>query len=102
MLAKDISLSKIIVHFDSLIVVDYENDISLCAVIEPVIEDCKVLLKEFSVSVVLFVGRDRNFKAHSLVGIGNVVCSKTWFGYIQSFVSPFCFFSLMKYVGYQN
>lgn len=88
-LAKSINLSKVVFQSDAFTVVYGVNGFTRCAAIEPVIEDCKTLLSDFTVSIVIFIGRNRNIKVHSSNHFDFVVGSKILLGFIFTFVVPF-------------
>jgi len=47
--------------------------------------DCKLLMSSFKQCAVMFISRNLNLDAHHMVGIGNVVGSKTWMGLIPKY-----------------
>lgn len=69
---------------DALVVVDCLNDISCSAVLEPLISDCKLLISSFMQFAVMFISRNLNLETHHMVGVGSVVGSKTWLGFIPT------------------
>ncbi|PNX88328.1 hypothetical protein L195_g044431, partial [Trifolium pratense] len=54
------------------------------AAIDHIVQDCKDLLLAFQVSNVVFVKRDLNVVAHSLVNLSKTVGCRTWSGYVPT------------------
>ncbi|XP_058742583.1 uncharacterized protein LOC131615095 [Vicia villosa] len=83
-LALDLKIERLVVQSDCLNVVDCVNSVAVFATIEPVAEDVRCLLSHFLFASLMYVGRKFNTEAHSLVGAGNILGSKTWIGAIPS------------------
>ncbi|XP_058784773.1 uncharacterized protein LOC131659623 [Vicia villosa] len=83
-LAKSLNLERILVQSDCLNAVDCINSVVHFAVLEPIAIDCRSLLGSFAVASVMFIKRSCNVEAHSLVGIGNSLGSRTWLGGVPS------------------
>ncbi|XP_058725683.1 uncharacterized protein LOC131596977 [Vicia villosa] len=83
-IARSLSIHKIIILSDALLVVDSINQVSTVAVLEPYVVDCQVLLSSFSESTVIFVRRDGNHDAHQLVGLGHNLGARSWLGFPSS------------------
>lgn len=83
-LALDLNLGRIEVHSDALLVVDCINEIKVIVEVEPIAMDYAMLLKKFKDASAIFVGRNSVMKTHHFVGVGNVINSRTWSGFIPS------------------
>ncbi|XP_058734240.1 uncharacterized protein LOC131605971 [Vicia villosa] len=81
-LADDLKLDKVVLQSDALGVVDYVNGVISVPDLDPIVMDCRSLRSFLISSTVMFIGRDVNTDAHSLVGIGKSVDSRTWLGAI--------------------
>lgn len=57
--------------------VDCVNMIKACTILEPIALDYIMLLKNFAEASVLFVGKNLNVEAHHLLGISNVLGSRS-------------------------
>lgn len=76
-LALDLNLGRIEVHSDALLVVDCINEIKVIVEVEPITMDYAMLLKKFKDASAIFVARNSVMKTDHLVGVGNVIGSRT-------------------------
>ncbi|XP_058783870.1 uncharacterized protein LOC131658613 [Vicia villosa] len=81
-LAKVFKLDDVVFQSDALGVVDCVNGVCSMPDLDPIVSECILLRNNFKSSTVMFVGRESNTDAHSLVGIGKLVGSRTWLGVI--------------------
>ncbi|XP_058746597.1 uncharacterized protein LOC131619526 [Vicia villosa] len=81
-LAKEPELDKVVLQSDALAVVDCINGVSLVLDLDPIVMDCRSFRSSLFSSTVMFIGRDADTDALSLVGIGKLVDSRTWLGVI--------------------
>ncbi|XP_058763625.1 uncharacterized protein LOC131637081 [Vicia villosa] len=87
-LAGQFKLRSIMVHSDAKVVVDCINSLVDVPALEPIANDCRILLRKFDVGSILFISRTLNMDAHNLVGLGHMYGSKTLFGGYPS-MEPF-------------
>lgn len=80
---QELNLDRVLVQSDALVVVDCLNDINFSAALEPLISYCKLIMSSFSQCTVMFISRNLNLDAHHMVGVGNLVGSKTWMDLIS-------------------
>ncbi|XP_058733198.1 uncharacterized protein LOC131604798 [Vicia villosa] len=85
LLALQLNHKTIVLIFDAKRVVDNLNGLEVIANIEPVLVDCKNLLKQFHCFSVIFCNCSFNEDAHRLVGIGRRLGSKTWLDLVPPF-----------------
>jgi ribonuclease HI len=85
--AIELNLKDIVIVSDAAIVVNCFNSNNSVAVIDLVIQDCKLLIEQLDRVVVTHVRRHLNVVAHGLVGFSNVVGTKTWMGFVPNSTS---------------
>ncbi|CAJ2657733.1 unnamed protein product [Trifolium pratense] len=82
--AKNANWQTVTIVSDAEVVVKCINSKAHVAAIDHIVQDCKDLLLAFQVSNVVFVKRDLNVVAHSLVNLSKTVGCRTWSGYVPT------------------
>jgi hypothetical protein len=70
--------------FDAEVVVKCINSKVYVATIDRIVQDCRELLLAFQSSNVMFVKRNLNVVAHSLVNLSKLAGCRTWSGYVPT------------------
>lgn len=76
-----LDLKNILVFSDAFPMVDCNNGLDFSAELEPIILDCLSFYNSFKDCNYFYLTRAFNMRAHSLVGLGHEVGSKTWLGH---------------------
>ncbi|XP_045789329.1 uncharacterized protein LOC123884299 [Trifolium pratense] len=82
--AIEANMKDIVIVSDAATVVNCINSNQSIAVIEIVIQDCKLLIEQLDSVVVTHVRRHLNSVAHGLAKFSNVVGTKTWMGVVPN------------------
>ncbi|MCH79497.1 isoflavone-7-O-methyltransferase [Trifolium medium] len=95
--AKDLNWPTVTIVSDAEVVVKCINSKAHVAAIDHIVQDCRVLLLDFHDPNVMFVKRDLNIVAHSLVNLSKQAGCRTWSGSIPTQVN---FASVVTHVSF--
>lgn len=76
-MAIELKLNKVVFQSDALVVVDCINSIVCNVALEPILAECRSLLRCFAFGYVLFLPSLSNFDAHNMVSLGKLYGSRT-------------------------
>lgn len=76
-LAKELKIESFTLQSDALVLVDCINGVDFSTALDPIVNDCKLLLGAFNDATLMYVSRDINVNAHQMVGVGKFLGSRT-------------------------
>lgn len=100
-LAKDLKLDNFIMQSDALIIVDCINDYNFFAVLNPMVNNCKILLGEFKFVTLMHVSRLSNVDVHHMVRVSKSLDDRTWIDHISLLEDPFTFGASLIYMTFE-
>jgi ribonuclease HI len=82
--AKDLNWQTVTIMSDAEVVVKCINSKVYVAAIDHIVQDCRELLLAFQSTNVMFIKRDLNVVAHSLVNLSKLAGCRTWSGCVPT------------------